>query len=370
MPFVPDLTDWYAYHRTEPGRMPEYCPGALIPDASSIHECPGTMPERFKDFTLLDFHRTFDWGFHAHVYDWCETSYTNGVERVVENREWERLITLRTPRGCLVHRDQRAADGSWCPCEHFVKSIEDLRILDCAIESEVYTPHYDRVESVLAELNGLGQCDLVVYRSPFGKLVQEYMGFEGAIYAMADEPDAVEGFLALQEARDLEVIRLAGDAPARLVIISDHADENLIAPPMYKQHCVPYYRKATSILHEKGKFVSTHLDGNFKGHFALLQDTGFDLLDGCTPAPMSNYEVEELAAALPDGMCAFCGVPATFFCQDIPVEQILTFGDRIIDALRGRGVLNVGDIVPANGNIEPVIALGEHVNCRFGKQDE
>jgi hypothetical protein len=45
----------------------------------------------------------------------------------------------------------------------------------------------------------------------------------------------------------------------------------------------------------------------------------------------------------------------------VPTEDILAFADRIMNALAGRGILNVGDILPANGDIEQVIALGRHV---------
>lgn len=118
-------------------------------------------------------------------------------------------------------------------------------------------------------------------------------------------------------------------------------------------------RQACDILHEAGKFVSTHLDGNFRGRFPHLAATGFDLLDGCTPAPMFNCEVEKLRAVLPEGVYAFVGVPPSLFCQGLPAEQILSLGDRIQESFRGRGFLNAGDILPPDGDIEQVVALGE-----------
>jgi hypothetical protein len=187
------------------------------------------------------------------------------------------------------------------------------------------------------------------------------MGFERVVYALADAPQVIEEFLAFQEEVDLWLIRLAAQAPERVVILSDHADENLIAPPYYVKYCIPYYRKMTDLLHQSGKFVSTHLDGNFRGFFPYLAQTGFDLLDGCTPAPMFNYEVEELAAAMPPGMAAYCGVPSTLFCMHLPAQELLALGERIARALRGRGIVNVGDILPPDGDIEQVIALGEHL---------
>lgn len=364
MPFIPDITDWYISHRTPPGRAREYPAGSFIQDSASIHQYKGSMTEEYNDFTLMDFYRRFDWGFHAHIYDWYDIDYSNGIKRIVEQDEKEKRVILHTPKGTLVHRDQLASDGTWCPCEHFVKSVCDLDALRLVIESQHYTPRFDRIATVMSEIGDQGEADIVIPRSPFGKLVQEYMGFENTIYAVADCPDIINSFLVFQETKDMELIHLAAQGPQRLIIISDHADENLIAPSLYEEYCVPFYQKATAILHKENKFVSTHLDGNFKGHFPVLSKTGFDLLDGCTPAPMFNYEVEELAQALPEKMYAFCGVPSTLFCQGLPNDIIFELGDRIINAFRGRGFLNVGDILPPNGDIEQVVALGKHVKRR------
>ena len=76
---------------------------------------------------------------------------------------------------------------------------------------------------------------------------------------------------------------------------------------------------------------------------------------------MFNYECEELAAALGEGMSCYCGVPATMFTTDLPPGQIAAFGERIAHAFDGRVIVNVGDILPPTGDIERVIALGERI---------
>ncbi|HOX06103.1 MAG TPA: uroporphyrinogen decarboxylase family protein [Planctomycetota bacterium] len=362
VPFFPDITDWYGARRGEPGKPRPGGAGAFMSDADPVHKSPGSMPEAYRDFTLLDFYRRFDWGLPIHHYGWFRRVYVGGVEREVREQGGERVVRLRTPRGSLVRRELLAADGSWCPVEHFCKEPADLEIVRLAVEATRYEPRYDAVRAAMAEMGDRGVGDLPLDRSPFGKLVHEYMGFEQAAYALFDDAARIEEFLALQEQSDLELVKLAAAGPAPVVIMSDHADENLIAPPHYERYCLPYYRKIVKILHDAGKLVSTHLDGNFRGFFPLLGQTSFDLLDGCTPAPMFNYEVEELAAALPPGMKTYCGVPATLFCQRLPDREILAFGDRILAALGGRCILNVGDILPPNGDIEQVIALGRHLS--------
>jgi uroporphyrinogen-III decarboxylase len=279
----------------------------------------------------------------------------------MEELPGERRFYLHTPAGTLRRVARLAGDGSWCPVEHFCKQMRDLEALKHVVAATRYAPRFEKVTAALGEMGDRGVGDLPLDRSPFGKLVHEYMGFEQAVYALYEDAAYVEEFLALQEAKDLELVRLAAQAPARIVILSDHADENLISPRQYERYCIPYYQKVTHFLHEHGKFVSTHLDGNFHGFFGLLGKTGFDLLDGCTPAPMFNYEVEELTAAMPPGMSAYCGVPATLFCQRRPTAEIIAFGRRIATALQGRGILNIGDILPPDGDLQQVVELGKAV---------
>ncbi|MCE9615664.1 MAG: hypothetical protein K8T26_15455 [Lentisphaerae bacterium] len=363
MPFFPDITDWYVANRVPPGQARPYGPGDFIPDDDPIHKLPGTLPDAYRDFTLFDFYRHFNWGFHVHISNWFERTYDGGVRLDVREQGDRKAFTYHTPRGSITRVDRLASDGSWSRQEFFVKTPDDLKTMQVVVEHTHFVPRFERVDAIRDALGGWGQGDIVLSRSPFGKLVHEYMGFENVIYALFDNPDPLLAYMDVQERLDLELVALAAQAPERLVILSDHADETLIAPRYWKDYCAPHYRKVCAMLHGAGKFVSTHLDGNFKGFFPYLHVSGFDLLDGCTPAPMFNYTVEELAAAMPPGMSAFCGVPATLFCQGLPTDDILAFGDRIRKALRGRGVLNVGDILPPNGDIEQVIALGRHAGC-------
>ncbi len=365
MPFFPDITDWYVAQRTPPGQPREFGAGQFIPDAASIHRFSGTMPGKYRNFTLFDFYREFDWGFHVHIEVWYRINFSGGVKAkssVEGNKRYHKLVT---PRGELTRMFMLASDGTWSQKEHYVKDLKDLETMRYVVENTHFEPDFEKIDYIHKQIGDWGQGDVVIARSPFGKLVHEYMGFEQVVYAMADSYDAMMEFMEIQEKKDLELVELAAEAPERLVILSDHADENLISPRQWETYCIPYYRKVNDILHDADKFVSTHLDGNFKGFFKLLGQTGFDVLDGCTPAPMFNYEVEELAGALPENMYAFCGVPATLFCQGLPTEKIIQFADRILTSLKGRGIINIGDILPPNGDIEQVIALGEHVKSTW-----
>jgi len=360
-PFFPDITNWYAARRTPPGQPRHHGSGAFIADDDPIHQVTGDIPEQFADMTFLDLYKHFGWGLPLHVYNWFETQY-DGVEKTVADDGRHRITHIRCPKGELEKVDTLADDGSWGPTTHFIKDLADLEIMQYAVERSRFVPRHERAQAVLDAIGEQGVIDITLMRSPFGKLVHEYMGFEQVIYALQDSPQTILDFMEFQEQYDLQLARLAAESPARIVILSDHADENLIAPPYYRRFCIPHYQKLNRILHQAGKIVSTHLDGNFKGYFALLGETGFDLLDGCTPAPMMNYEPEELAQALPANMRAYCGVPATLFTQNVDDRVVLDFGRRILDAFGGRVILNIGDILPTNADIFQMIRLGEMVS--------
>ena len=360
VPFFPDISEWYKVRRLPIKRVNEISTGSFIADDNPLHKDNFGMPEEFADWTYLDFYRNYNWGLPVHMYEWYRFEYEN-CEYTVEDQGKRIVRRFKTPIGQIEHVDGVSKDGSWCPISYCAKTDDDWKVLTYVVEHTKPIADYNYIQNILDGIGDMGIADAVVLRSPFGKLVQNYAGLEAIVYKLMDDPKGVEDFLVLQEEKDLELIRLAADSPAELVIISDHADERLISPAWYEQYCIPYYQKANKILHDKGKFVSTHLDGSFKGMFNMMKDTHFDLFDGCTPAPMSNYEVEELPAAMAENVAAFCGIPNTLFVQDISMDELIDYAKRIIKALHPHLLLNVGDILPINCDIHKMIELGKWV---------
>lgn len=364
--FFPDISTWYENTRKPFGAEELFAPGAYIENGHPFHGRPSRLEGPHSLFRYTDYYREYGWGLPAHMYDWLHTRYTGNITTQSIRDKGYKRTTYATPHGPLYRTYRLDHDGSWAPADTLLKDWDkDLPALKYLLEHAQYSTDFSGVETFLRETEGFGVCDIVIHRSPFGKLVHEYLGFEQTIYALEDYGDEVLEFLRYLEAHDLEIIRLAAKAPCKLVILSDHADENLISPLQYRDHCIPYYRKACAILHKAGKVVSTHLDGNIKGYLPLLGKTGFDLLDGCTPAPMFNYTPEELAAA-PGRPACYLGIPATLFVDDTPAEEVCRFAGCILDAFGGQVVVNVGDILPPGGDIEKVIAAGQAVQAFRG----
>ena len=243
LPFFPDISTWYECTRKRMGEEEIFGPGAYIPDAESFHQRPSRLPGAMGKMTFLDFYREYDWGLPVHMAAWVKISYDDKVTERITREGPYKITTLTTPHGTLQARHQLAADGSWAPIEHFVKELKDLEVFKCAMEHQHFTPAFHEVEKFHRETEGFGVCDLVLWRSPFGQLVHDLMGFEKVIYAIYDHENVIREMLEFMTHHKLKLVELAAKAPARLAIISDHADENLIAPPFYRSIASPTTKK-------------------------------------------------------------------------------------------------------------------------------
>ncbi len=358
--FFPDITDWYKARRTPPGEPQRFETGQIIYDDDPFHRQNRDMPRQYQDWTLLDFYRNLGWGCPIHCYEWYDRE-PDGYQLQVDYKDGKESAIITTPIGEVRQIRKQAADGSFCITEHFAKKTEDLKILCWATRHTSIRVRHDRIGKALDALDGFGAIDITIGRSPFAQFIHDAMGVINGVYALQDDTKAVESYIDGLMEPFMDRIRAAAQTQARLVIISDHADENLISPPLYEKYCLPVYRQACRILHDAGKYVSTHVDGNLKGHFPLLPQTGFDLLDGCTPAPMSNYTVSELGSALVNNLYAYCGIPSSLFTMNLPGGEIMQWALEIERVSDGRMILNVGDVLSPEGDIEQVVRIGDWI---------
>lgn len=361
-PFFPDISMWYKYQRTEGTSDFPFLPGQLIPDKSDIHKLNGIMPEEFKEMTYLELYRYFDFGLPVHIYNWYKETY-DGITYKVEQSKDKRVETYKTPAGTLTRVKTRSSGSdSFVITEFPVKTVKDLSIMEYVLKSRIVKVDYGRVKEIINEIGTQGVADLVIARSPFGKLAHEWMGLVTLTYALADHEREILKFLENLQEYDLEIINLAAESPAEIVIIGDNMDEYLVSPPYFQEYCIPFYRIANDILHRAEKKTSVHMDGNIKNLLPMIEQTGFDFLDGTTPSPVNNYEVEDLHTALGEDMKAYCGVPSSLFATDVSDSEITCFAERIVNTLGDSVILNVGDILPPNGNINQVILLNRLVS--------
>ena len=338
VPYFPDLFYWYRVRKHD-----------------------GRIPERFAGLRLYDIYRELECGICRHVYgDYVRVRYPN-TDFQVERKGPLRITTVRTSVGEVREVRQATADSSesYFPIEHFVKTVDDLRVMIAMTRDRVCTPNPDAARRIRRDIGGGGIYTLVQNASPMRKFVTDWAGVETAYLMLHDRPDAVAELLAAIDETEDEFTDITCDTPGRIVILGDNVDRSLLPPPIFREYLLDYYRKRAEQFQQAGKIVMLHMDGQLQGILPLMTESGIDVMDGLTPEPAGDFTPEDVREALGDGMKCWCGVPASLFCDETPVETILDQSRHIIDVLGGRLILNVADQVPPNADIEKVAAVAQ-----------
>ena len=240
-----------------------------------------------------------------------------------------------------------------------MKTVDDLRVMIAMTRDRVCTPNPDAARRIRRDIGGGGIYTLVQNASPMRKFVTDWAGVETAYLMLHDRPDAVAELLAAIDETEDEFTDITCDTPGRIVILGDNVDRSLLPPPIFREYLLDYYRKRAEQFQQAGKIVMLHMDGQLQGILPLMTESGIDVMDGLTPEPAGDFTPEDVRAALGDRMKCWCGVPASLFCDETPVETILDQSRHIIDVLGGRLILNVADQVPPNADIEKVAAVAQ-----------
>ena len=64
-------------------------------------------------------------------------------------------------------------------------------------------------------------------------------------------------------------------------------------PRLFGEFCLPVYQRYTEILHGQGKKVGSHMDGDVRPLLALVPQTGLDVCESFSPAPLTSCTFAE-----------------------------------------------------------------------------
>ncbi len=335
-----------------------------FPDLSyyfEVRQRLGTMPPAYADCqTLLDLHHKMDVGLPVHLYSQVYAiAYDESVRIETHHAPdgYDKIIT--TPVGTVRERRRSVMAGeNPTRVEYPVKTVDDLKVFEYVFAHRTLMPTYEKVKAVLDEMGDFGFVDLVLPRSPMPHLIIDLANLETGLYLMADHPDECDHFFEVCSQANDAAFDLMAECPyGSVCIFGDNIDEVMVSPGMFRRYSLPYYQRCCDRLHKGGKLVSAHMDGRLRGLLPMMKDTGLDIFDGATPAPMNDWTLEEMAAAMATDQRLWCGVPATLFCDGTTVEQVEDFARRILDAFGPKVVLNVGDQLPPDGDLVRVAAI-------------
>jgi len=129
-----------------------------------------------------------------------------------------------------------------------------------------------------------------------------------------------------------------------------------IHTPVFKKYFVPWLRGAVDFLHSKGKLSQVHIDGEMKRLIPMFLETGVDVAEAWSPAPMTSVTTAELRKAWGDKVTIWGGVPSMLFEPQYSDQE---FDDYVLNLFKevspgNSFIMGMGDNLPFDGKIERV----------------
>jgi hypothetical protein len=221
---------------------------------------------------------------------------------------------ISTPEGIL--EEERVFDRgsySYNIKKHLLHSVDDFPVVEYLMERLKCRPKWDYYKTWEDALGELAYIYLNLPYSGSGYLMARNMGVEKTVFAVMDYPDKVRSLIDSVNACNLRILDTVIDGPFDTLIISDNYDSNVQTKEYFDTYVRDYYSEVARRLHEKGKYLAIHVDGENRGIVKWLAECGVDCADAVTPAPMFSLAPKEIREQAGPELILSGGIPATEF---------------------------------------------------------
>jgi len=358
----------------------------------------GTLPGKYKSATLADITDDLDWGYHAvipqfkdirdpadevhrplGIYNLWNMPYESKLENVAFEADYqgdETTVMYQTPVGSI--RTGVLYDETMCRAgitishitDHAIKSPQDYRAVGYIFDNTRVVPNYDGYEEFSNRVGdrGLATAFVSLAGSPMHLLQRELMPMDLFFFELHDNPDLLAE-CAESIGRYFErVLEVIAECPAEMVLFGANYDAMVTYPPFFREHILPWLSRFAEKLHQKGKFLLTHTDGENSGLLDYYLESGIDVADSVCPKPMTKLSLKQVRDHFAGRINIMGGIPSVCLLRDSMSDQEFdTHLERVFSDL-GRGdhlILGISDTTPPAADFGRLKRVSDLVR-RFG----
>ena len=377
LPFVPRLDNWYRANKLS-----------------------NTLPDRYKHASLREIADDCGFGYHALNPDFLDLSTPDGdihaglgiydlnltphrvkFHNVGINvtRDGKGSVTVEydTPKGKITTRtifDERMRnDGATIPVtvERAVKSIEDLPAMNFILQNAEVVPNYEKLAVFHNEFignRGLTGGYAAVFCSPFHYMCRELMAIDTFYYAMAEDIEILEEFADSIDPFINKIVSVAAESPSDVILCGSNFDSYVTAPSMFEEYMVPSLQKHSALIHENGKYLVCHTDGENTGLLDKYLQCGFDIADSICPSPMTKRSLKEVYDTFDGKITIWGGIPSTCMLEENMNQKMFEETVEMLIASVGSGkhmIFSIADTLPPAAPFERVLYIQKRLE-EFG----
>ena len=340
--------------------------GARIDVWYNYHSHHGTLPEKYRDWSMHQILRDLGAGTQLRLMRIWNIEYRD-VEVVTTEEPPHTTTEFKTPLGSVTLKTVfTPEEGPWIVYEvdYPFKSEDDYPIIEHIMENTVLTPDLTRFEEMAGTVgeDGMVVTGMDLY-SPMQQIMRYWMGYAPFFYQIRDNPSRVERLYELQKELAKQKLQILADSPVEVPMLCANWTDD-IHTPVFEKYFTPWLREATDLLHERGKVAQVHGDGEMKRLIPLFLETGVDVIEAWTPAPMTGVSTAELREAWGDRVTLWGGIPSILFepqYSDEDFDSYITGMFREI-APGDRFIVGMGDNLPFDGKLDRIARIADLID--------
>ncbi|HEY43768.1 MAG TPA: hypothetical protein G4O11_07280 [Anaerolineae bacterium] len=369
IPFIDRIDFWYK-GRNHQGKMPEEFQGMSLPEVHRAigfghqdWDYPYTIKYRNAEIIL-----TFEGERIFHEVDPEFTNFPTLWGWIPIDKAGVTTTELITPAGKLSyhHRllEESISSGTTRPqmISHPIKELDDFNTYEYIIEHAEFIPRYQDFYQREAEIGDHGYLVPIIERIPFQHILIDAIGEIETFYTLHDSPKQFQRLLTVLDEQVTDKLKKLADFSAPYVEFTDNLDGFMTNPRLFQKYVLPAYQRYCDTLHDQGKKVGDHTDGDLKNLVHLLHDTGLDVCESFTPAPTTSCTFEEVWEAWQGGPLIWGGIASYYLEQRVSDSEFLQHIEHLLQLIGKRPIiLGVGDAVMSDNDLERVRYIAERI---------
>lgn len=330
------------------------------------------LPQPYTGMNIHEVYRELNCSARLYEYNSCFVRDEHPEVYVKTNQlnETDFEHTIHTPVGKQVFVHRKSANSQHIITVKWeIETEEEMKVAQWREENSRWRFDYEQYAHLEEELGDLGAPTMFMPRMNVQALYIEKMGVQNAVYALYGRPDKVESYFAALERNHDQLIEVINECPIEIINFGENIHSGTLSPDLFLKYHLPACQRRCEKLHQAGKFVSAHWDGDTKPLLQYARETGLDAIEAITPQPQGDVSLDEIKAGLGDQVFLMDGIPAIYFDDTYSEQVLIDCVYELIEKFAPRLVLGISDEISSTGDIERVKIVRDIVD-KYNAEEE
>lgn len=280
------------------------------------------------------------------------------VSQVPGSKIGETITIQKTPYGKLKKVEAIGGGLGGHITEYPIKTLEDIKSMSYILKNTSFSFSKKNYELADSQFGDICVTSTYLSKSPYQKLITEYMGFTRTILFLKKFTSQIENFMTLLEDWDDQMYSQISDSPLQIVNFGENIDSNLSPPHYFEKYLMPYYEKRVKQLHQAGIYCHIHIDGSLRDLLPYLDQLPFDGLEALTAKPQGDVSLEEIKDSLGNKIL-LDGIPSILFLPEYSDKYLIEYTQNVLEQFFPNLILGVSDELSPNGDIRKIEKISE-----------